>query len=126
MPMQTLTDDNIQTGDYVLSEAAGMRSRDNIKIASGAGVVKPGRVLGKIAASGKFVPHDPAAADGSQVAVAVNYAQVDASAADVVTPAHTRDCEVKARCLGYAAATDTDAERAAVHAALAANGIIVR
>ena len=126
MAMQTLTDDNIQTGDYVLSEAAGTRSRDNVKIASGSGVVKPGRVLGKVAATGKFKPHDPAAADGSEVPAGINYAEVDATAADVVTPAHVRDCEVKAGCLGYAAATDTAPEKAAVHAALAQLGIIVR
>jgi hypothetical protein len=126
MALQTITDDNIHTGDYVLSEAAGTRSRDNIKIASGSGIVKPGRVLGKVTASGKFKPHDPAATDGSEVAAAVNYAQVDATATDVVTPAHTRDCEVKAGCLGYAPATDTAPEKDAVHAALAANGIVVR
>ena len=126
MALQTITNDNIQTGDYVLSEAAGTRSRDNIKIASGSGIVKPGRVLGKISASGKFKPHDPAADDGSEVAAAINYSQVDATAADVVTPAHMRDCEVKAGCLSYAAATDTAPEKAVVHAALAANGIIVR
>lgn len=126
MALATITNDNVQTGDYVLSEASGTRSRDNIKIASGSGIVKPGRVLGKVTATGKFKPHDPAAADGSEVAAAINYARVDATDADVVTPGHVRDCEVKAGCLSYHAATDTDPEKAAVHAALAANGIVVR
>lgn len=126
MALATILNDNVRTGDYILTEANGTRSRDNIKIASGSGVVNPGRVLGKIAASGKYKPHDPAANDGSQVAAAINYTRVDATDGDVVTPAHVRDCEVKGGCLSYHAATDTDAEKAAVHAALAANGIVVR
>jgi hypothetical protein len=114
------------TAEYLLSEAEGHRSRDNIKIASGSNVVKVGAVLGKITASGKFVPHAPAATDGSETAVAVNYAQVDATSADVVAAAHVRDCEVRASELILNAATDTDAEKAAVYASLASVGIIVR
>jgi hypothetical protein len=123
--MTTLTEGR-HTAEYLLSEAHGHRSRDNIKIASGSGVVKVGAVLGQVTASGKFKPHDPAAEDGSQNAVAVNYAQIDATAADVVAVAHVRDCEVRASELVLNAATDTDAEKAAVYASLASVGIIVR
>lgn len=114
------------TGEYILSEASGKRSRDSIKMASGAGVVEPATILGKVTASGKFVPHDPGASDGSQTAVAINYARVDATDADAMGVATVRDAEVKGSELVYNAATDTDPEKAAVHAALAANGIIVR
>jgi hypothetical protein len=123
--MTTLTEGR-HTAEYILSEAEGHRSRDNIKIASGSGIVESGAVLGKITASGKFVPHAPAAADGSQTAIAINYARVDASAADVVAAATTRDSEVRAGALVLNAATDTDPEKAAVYASLASVGIIVR
>lgn len=123
--MTTLTEGR-HTAEYILSEAEGHRSRDNIKIASGSGIVKSGAVLGKITASGKFVPHAPAANDGSQNAIAINYARVDATAADVVAAATTRDSEVRAAALELNAATDTDPEKAAVYASLASVGIIVR
>ena len=57
--MATLTEGK-HTAEYLLSEAEGHRSRDNIKIASGSGVVKVGTVLGKVTASGKYAPHAPA------------------------------------------------------------------
>lgn len=114
------------TGEYILSEAGGTRSRDNVKMASGAGVVEASTVLGKITASGKFVPHNPAATDGSEVAVAINYARVDATDADALCVATARDSEVKGSELIYSAGTDTKPEKDAVNAALAANGIVVR
>lgn len=123
--MATLTEGRV-TAAYILSEASGLRSRDNAKIASGAGKVEPGTILGKVTASGKFVPHAPAASNGSEVAVAILYAAVDATAADAACVVSARDCEVKKDELIYAAATDTQPEKDAVHASLAANGIIVR
>lgn len=123
--MATLTEGRV-TAAYILTEAAGMRSRDHAKIASGAGKLEPGTILGKITASGKFVAHAPAASDGSQTAVAILYSAVDATSADAAAVISARDCEVKGPELIYNAATDTAAEIAAVHASLAANGIIVR
>ena len=112
--------------DGLLSEAAGYRSRDEIKIASGSGVVPAMRVLGKVTASGKFVPHTLAAVDGSQTAAAVNLYEIDATSADVRASAVTRDAEVRATALGLDPAADTDAEKAAIYTALAANHVIVR
>lgn len=123
--MPTLTS-KAGTGAYILTEASGLRSRDAVKYASGSGVIEPGTVLGKVTASGKFMPHAPAAADGTQTAVAICYARVDATAADADGVATTRDSEVIEAELVLNAATDTAPEKAAVYAALAANGIIVR
>lgn len=111
---------------FVLSEGEGTISRDTVTIASGAGIVKPGTILGKITASKKYVPHAPAANDGSQTAIAVLGARVDATAADADGVAITRLAEVKGEALIYNAATDTDAEKAAVAASLAGAQIIVR
>lgn len=123
--MATLTEGRV-TAAYILSEASGMRSRDHAKVASGAGNVEPGAILGKVTASGKYVPHAPAATDGSETAVAILYSAVDATSADAPCVITARDSEVKKDELIYNAATDTQGEKDAVHASLAANGIIVR
>ena len=61
--------------------------RDVVTIASGSNAantyLKPLTLLGKITASGKFVPLNPAATDGSENVAGVLYSEnVDASAAD--------------------------------------------
>lgn len=123
--MTTLTEGR-HTAEFLLSEANGNRSRDHAKIASGAGKLVPGQVLGKITASGKYVAHAPAASNGSETAVAILYAAVDATSADAPAVIVARDAEVKRVELTYNVATDTDAEFAAVHASLASVGIVVR
>ena len=123
--MPTLTEGRV-TAAYILTEANGLRSRDRATIASGAGKLEPGAILGKVTASGKLVPHAPAASDGSQTAVAILYSAVDATSADAAAVITARDSEVKKDELVYNAATDTQPEKDAVHASLAANGIIVR
>ena len=47
----------------------------------------PGTVLGKITASGKYVLHDNALANGAEVAAAILGHKVDATAADVLSVA---------------------------------------
>ena len=123
--MALLTEGRV-TAAYILTEANGLRSRDAAKVASGAGKLEPGAILGKVTASGKFKPHAPAASDGTETAVAILYSAVDATDADAAAVITARDSEVKKDELIYNAATDTDNEKAAVHASLAANGIIVR
>lgn len=56
----------------------------NETIASGAGVLPRGRVLGKITASGKLVSVDSTKSDGSEKPYAVLRYPVDATSADVV------------------------------------------
>jgi hypothetical protein len=52
-------------------------------IASGAGILARGTLLGKITASGKYVKSLTASADGSEVPDAILLEAVDATAADV-------------------------------------------
>jgi hypothetical protein len=42
-------------GEFILSEANGQRSREAITIASGAGIIAAGTVLGKVTATGKYL-----------------------------------------------------------------------
>ena len=89
----TVLDENPHDGNFILSEDdEGRLSRDNIIIASGAGQLQPGTVLGKLTASGKFLPSPETAADGSETAVAVLVGSVDATSADVIAVAVTPAC----------------------------------
>lgn len=112
--------------EAVVAEGNGTISRDKITIASGAGIVKAGTVLGKITASGKYVPSNVSASDGSQNACAVSLVQVDATSGDVVTSALTRQAEVVAAMLQYDASVNTAPLIAAKVAALATVGIMAR
>lgn len=69
--MDPITEGQYQS-EFVLSEANGRLSRDNVTVTVPAGeTLEPGLVLGQISASGKYVPYDNAATDGSGVAAGV-------------------------------------------------------
>jgi hypothetical protein len=73
--------------DVIKSEVDPVQARKLVTIASGAGVLKKGTVLGTVTASGKMVPYDPTSNLGPQLAtvglLAILGADVDATAADV-------------------------------------------
>lgn len=99
------------TGEFLLSEANGSISRDEIVVASGAGDLAAGTVLGKITASGKYTVYDAAVdpADGSETAVGVLYAPVDATSADaagVMIARHAEVIEVKLTGIDAGGKTD--------------------
>ena len=65
------------TGEFILSEANGKRSRETVTVTVAADTtLATGSVLGKITATGKYVPYNNAAADGSEVAKAVLYNEI--------------------------------------------------
>lgn len=107
---------------FVLSEAEAGRSRDEVTILSGSGVLLPGTVLGKVTASEKFTPAADASVDGSETAVAVLAYGVDATDTDVPGVVISRAAQVKKPELIYDdGATETDMD-----AGLVAVGIIPR
>ena len=88
--MAVITSETQQDGVY-LGECASLNIVNaEIIVASGAGVLKPGAVLGKITASGKFVAHDVALANGAQAADAILFSGVDATSADAKAVATVR------------------------------------
>lgn len=106
------------TGEFLLSEANGTRSREQVTIAAAASAMVAGTVVGKITASGKYKAYSNAASDGSEVAAGVLLYEVADSAADQKAVIIARDAEVQGSVLtGSDAAGVTD---------LAAVGIIVR
>lgn len=122
----TVLNEGRHPGEFLMSEANRQRSRGNITVASGAGIIAPGTVLGQITASGKYVASAVGAADGSETAVAVALYGCDATSADADIAAIVRDAEVNGSVLTYHADRDQAAEKAAANADLAAVGIIVR
>lgn len=82
-------------GFFMVSEANGTLSRDEIIISSAAAaILQQGTVLGKITASGKFIPCVVTAVDGSQDAAAILWGAVDATVADAKAVGIARLAEV--------------------------------
>jgi hypothetical protein len=123
----TVLNENPHDGNFILSEDdEGRLSRDNIVIASGAGKLKPGTVLGKLTVGGKFIPSPETGTNGSETAVAILVGPVDATSADVAAVAVTRHAEVNRYGLFYDATVDDDAKKSGKWDQLRAAGIIVR
>ncbi len=119
-------------GEFLLSEANGQRSRGQVTIAAGSGVIAAGAVLGRYTSGvhvGKYCLAPDAAADpdvGNQTAVAVALYGCDATAADRMIAVIQRDAEINGHILSYASSVDDAAKTAAKIAELATVGIIVR
>ncbi len=110
-------------GEYIVSEGNGSVSRETVTFAQGQ-FVSACTVLGLVTATGKYVPLNPAGADGSQTAAGVSYDNVDATLADRRAVITARDTEVNSSDLAWGAATP--AQIAAAKVQLAALGIICR
>jgi hypothetical protein len=124
--MPKVFNEDRHAAEFILFEVGITYSRDNIIIAAGSGIVKPGTALGQITASGKYKPSTATGSDGAQTAKALNIEEVDATSADVIVAALTRVSEVNGKLIAYDATVDDATKRAAKAAQLAAAGIIVR
>jgi len=126
--MTTFTEGR-HAAEFILSEANGQRSRDNVTVYggfTGAATLKAGTVLGKITSGGKYAASAASGSDGSQTAIAVLLDNIDIADGDVVAAIIARDAEVNGGSLEYEATVDTDNEKATKATQLAAVGIIVR
>ena len=123
----SLKTSHLGTGAFLKSEGTGHISRDTITIASGSGVVLAGTVLGKVTASGKYVPYnDDGTDDGSRTAAAILLADVDATSADTTAVGITRLAEVWTDRIIWGAGVTTNTEKTNGLADLAASLIIAR
>jgi len=122
----TVLNENLKlTGHYIVTEDNANRCRDQVIIASGAGVLLAGAVLGKITASGKYAPLAPGATDGSEVASAILYEGCDATSEDVRRTVTARDTSVHADVLVWADGV-TDSQKSTAMSELSDVGIIGR
>jgi hypothetical protein len=118
--------ENKKIGDVLSMEGDDGYSRDTVTIASGAGVLEVGEVLGKITADGKFVSSPETGSDGSETAVAVLLDNVDATSADVTARVAARHATVKTHALTFDASIDDTAKRQAKIDQLKTVGILTR
>lgn len=111
--------------EFMISEANGRRSREQITLVSGAGALKAGTVLGKISASGKYQTYDNASGTAAvNVGAAILCYDVDATSADQLAAVIVRDAEVHSAGLLWG--TNDGAGITAGKADLLALGVIVR
>lgn len=115
----TVLNETIHTGEWIISEANGLRSRDQGTVTvSGATAWLSGQVLGQLSATGKWVKYNNAGSGGAEVAAGILYNELDPVAGDIAATIFRRDCEVIAAKL-----TGLDT---AGRADLAALGIVLR
>jgi hypothetical protein len=73
-----------QTFKEVLADNSWqLKMPGGVLLAGGNGVIAKGTVLGKVTATGKYVPYNPGASDGSQVAVCILDNDQDTTNGDV-------------------------------------------
>ncbi|MNC14345.1 hypothetical protein D3C75_621200 [compost metagenome] len=78
-----------------------------VLLAQGNGVIKKGTVLGKVTASGKFVPYLSSASNGSQVAVCILDNDQDTTLTDIGASAWIAGIFTESKLTGIDAAAKT-------------------
>jgi len=123
--MTTLTEGK-HAGGFLVWEVQRDYTRETVTIASGAGKLKPGTVLGKITTGGKYTGLAPAATNGSQNAAGILWGAVDATDADAPGVVILRGPAIVNRHEIIWPEGATEAQITAATTALAALGIILR
>jgi len=123
--MTTLTE-GPHPGDFLVWEVLRDYTRETITVASGAGKLAPGTVLGKITTGGKYTGLVPAATNGSQNAAGILWAAIDATDADAASVVILRGPAIVNRHEIILPEGATEAQITAAITALAALGIILR
>jgi hypothetical protein len=123
--MTTLTEGK-HAGGFLVWEVLRDYTRDTVTIASGAGKLAAGTVLGKITTGGKYTVLTPGASNGSQNAAGILWTGVDASAADALGVVLLRGPAIVNRHEIVWPEGATEAQITAATTALATIGIILR
>jgi hypothetical protein len=123
--MATLTE-GPHPGGFLVWEVLRDYTRETVTLASGAGKLDPGTVLGKITTGGKFTQLAPAASNGSQNAAGILWGPADATAADAFAVVLLRGPALVNRHEITWPDAATSAQISAATAALAALGIVLR
>jgi hypothetical protein len=110
-------------GQFLKYEAPQNYSREDVTVASGQTLV-PGQVVGRVTASGKIAAFNPTASDGTQNAIGIAFAAVDASGGDKPGVIIARHAIVVDRDNLVWAGSPTNAQKDAAIAQLKALGIL--
>ena len=123
--MTTLTEGK-HAGGFLVWEVLRDYTRETVTIASGAGKLAPGTVLGKITTGGKYTVLTPGASNGSQNAAGILWVGVDATDADAAGVVILRGPAIVNRHELVWPEGATEAQITAATTALATIGIILR
>lgn len=123
--MATLTEGK-HPGGFLIWEVLRDYTRETVTLASGAGKLAPGTVLGKITTGGKYTALAPAATNGSQNAAGILWGPADATAADAAAVVVLRGPAIVNRNDLIWPDGATEAQITTATTALAALGIILR
>ena len=94
--------EKVHDGEFLISEANGHQSREQVVVVSGQDLVA-GSVVGKITATSKYKIYDNTAVDGSETAAGVLFGAVDASGGDKDGVIIERDAEIDGDLLNWGA-----------------------
>jgi hypothetical protein len=122
----TILTEGKHAGGFLVWEVMRDFTRETVTIASGAGKLEPGTVLGKITTGGKYTLLTPGASNGSQNAAGILWAGVDATDADAAGVVILRGPAIANRSEILFPEGATDPQIATATAALAALGILLR
>jgi hypothetical protein len=123
--MATLTEGK-HPGGFLVWEVLRDYIRETVTLASGAGKLVPGTVLGKITTGGKFTVLTPGASNGSQNAAGVLWGGADATDADAPGVVLVRGPALVNRHEITWPEAATQAQITTATTALAALGIVLR
>lgn len=123
--MATLTE-GPHPGGFLIWEVLRDYTRETVTLASGAGKLAPGTVLGRITTGGKFTVLTPGATNGSQNAAGVLWGPTDATDADAPAVALVRGPAIVNRHEIIWPDAATEAQITTATTALAALGIVLR
>lgn len=122
----TMLTEGKHAGGFLVWEVLRDYTRETVTIASGAGKLEPGMVLGKITTGGKYTTLAPAATNGSQNGAGILWDKVDASTADAPGVVMLRGPAIVNRHEIIWPDGATEAQITAAATALATIGIILR
>ena len=122
----TMLTEGKHAGGFLVWEVLRDYTRATVTIASGAGKLEPGTVLGKITTGGKYTTLAPAASNGSQNAAGILWGQADATDADAPAVVLVRGPAIVNRYEIIWPEGITEAQTNTAIAALTALGILQR
>lgn len=125
MPFLKEVDPNLGAGRFLIGEYEPNLSGENITLAPTTVELPDGTVLGKITASGLYVPLNPAAADGSQNFAGILHGRRPISTGNQRAAAVVRKQVINSNLVTYVVAA-TAPQRAAVEAQAAAAMVMFR
>lgn len=97
------------TGEFILSEANGMLSREQVTVAAAAPAMVAGTLVGIITATGKYAPYNNANVDGTQTCVGALYRALADSASDQPAVVFVRSAEFqRSELTGWDAAAEVE------------------